>query len=214
MSNLLQVNRTKSEALKKKGNMGLFMEFPAHPDVAPYLVSSTKAVLWVEETHPGDTPHVKAAIRDIKTPGDFFWEMVAAIIQRGRRDEWGNIHPFTQKGVRAAIDHVEFYEQGDLELLVPRTRKTVKAQRAKKATKDKEAVKAVKAVKGYERPKWLTTTVFEIPVRPSSWVPDDCAVVVPKDRAFVGVMLHLNPKTICAAIHNPSRGVAVAVGKG
>jgi len=210
MSNLLQVNRANPKALQKDGNVPLYMEFPVHGDLHPFLVSSTRAVLWVEQAHPGDMAFVKAAVRDIRTPGEFFWELTEQLIARGKRDEWGSVHPFTEDGVRAAIAHVKFYGLDDLELLVPRTRVAAKAVRANA----KEGIKAVKAVKGYQRPDWLTTSTLQLPTRPSGWVPDDCAIVVPKDRAFVGVMIHLKPKSICAAIHNASRGLGIAKGDG
>ena len=196
MSNLLQVNRVRPKALSKEGAVPLMMEFPVHQELAPFLVSSSRAVRWVEEAHPGDPMHVKGAVRPIQTPGEFFRELLEALIERGRQDGWGTVHPFSEEGVRAAIAHLNHYELTDLELLVPRTR-----------VADKEEGKDA-----YERPEWLTQAVLHLPVRPSGWVPDDCAVVVPRDRAFVGVMLHLAPQSICAAIHNASRGIAVAFG--
>ena len=47
-------------------------------------------------------------------------------------------------------------------------------------------------------------------MRLSSWVPDKCAIVVPRDREFVGVLGHLDPKSMVVCVHNPSRGMAVA----
>jgi len=200
VSNLLQVNRVHPKALSKEGNVPLMMEFPVHEELAPYLVSSSKAVLWVEEAHPGDPKHVKAAVRTIKTPGNFFWELTEALIERGSAEKWGSVHPFCEKGVRDAIAHLHYYDLTDLELLVPRTR----VADASRDT-DKEA---------YERPDWLTQANLQLPLKPSGWAPDNCAIAVPRDRSFVGVLLHLAPKSICAAIHNASRGVAIAVADG
>jgi len=210
MSNLLQVNRAHPKALKKEGAVPLYMEYPVHEELAPYLVSSTRAVLWIEQAHPGEAPIVKAAVRDIHSPGEFFMELVNALIKRGKKEKWGNVHPFSEEGVQGAIAHVKSYDLEDLELLVPRTRVARKAEEAD----PEEGVAAVKAKKGYQRPKWLTQENLGFPTRPSGWVPDNCAIIVPKDRAFVGVMIHLRPKSICAAIHNASRGIAIARGRG
>lgn len=190
MSNLLQVVRVNPKTATKKGNIPLILEFKVHADTAPYLVTSTDGLMWIEVAHPGDI--VKAAVRDIESPAELFWAMTLSVIQRGKRDEWGNVHPFTKAGVLAAVAHLEDYELGDLEILVPRVRN--------KKNKDGK----------YQRPKWLHFEELGYPVRPSAWVPDDCAVVLPKDRDFVGLLSHLGPKQVAGAAHNPSRSIAVA----
>jgi len=190
VSNLLQVVRVNPKAATKKGNVPLILEFKVHADTAPYLVTSSAGLMWIEEPHPGDL--VKAAVRDIESPGELFWAMTLSVIQRGKRDEWGNAHPFTKEGILAGATHLEDYELGDLEVLAPRVRD--------EGNEDGP----------YQRPDWLNPENLGYPVRPSAWVPDNCAIIVPRDRDFVGLLSHIGPKTVAAVAHNPSRSIAVA----
>lgn len=193
MSNLLQVVRVRPKAAVKKGNVPLIMEFHIPPETAPYLVTSSEGLLWIESPHPGDI--VKAAVREIESPGDLFWAMTLSVAHRGKRDEWGNVHPFTKEGMLAAAAHVEDYDLGELEILAPRVR-------VQETDEDGKTP--------YQRPDWLHHDILGYPVRPTSWIPDDCAVVVPKDRDFVGLLSHITSKKVAAVSHNPSRSIAIA----
>lgn len=190
MSNLLQVVRFKPQESTKKGNVPIILEFEVHPDTAPYLVTSSSGLIWVEEPHPGNI--LKAAIQEISSPGHLFWAMALSVILRGKRDEWGNVHPFSENGVLDAVKHLEDYDLTDIEILVPRVRED----------KNENGV--------YKRPSWLHPDILGYPLRPTSWVPDDCAIVVPRNRDYVGMMTHITLKKVAAATHNPSRSIAVA----
>lgn len=41
------------------------------------------------------------------------------------------------------------------------------------------------------------------------WVPEGCAVLVPKDRSYLGIVGELGEGAHTVVIHNPSRGMAV-----
>lgn len=193
MSNLLQVIRFKPQALKKKSNYPLMVDVPVDDEAAPFLVSSSKGgYLWIEKAHPGNM--IKAAVQDIATPGQVFYEVLDAVIQRGAEEKWGNVHPYTEEGLKEAIKYLEFYGLTDVELLVSRS----------KSEKNSGSVR--------HRPEWLTTKKFDYPIHPTSWLPDNCIVVVPSDRGFVGTIAHFAPKKIIVAVHNPSRGLAVVKG--
>ena len=120
MAHLLAVQRLKSKAMQRKTNVPLILEFHVNPETAPYLVSSSAGVMWINEPHPNDI--VKAAVRGA-TIGEFFAEVVEATASMGREMKWGNVQPLTVEGLRAAVDHVEFYELGPVELLTPRAHK-------------------------------------------------------------------------------------------
>jgi hypothetical protein len=182
VSNLLQVIRSQPKALAVKGNLPLLLEFSVSPESAPYLVTSTTGVLWIEEAHPGDL--IKSAVRDITSPGDLFRESLIAIAERGEEKHWGNVQPYTKLGLDAAVDYVQSYDLPDVEILVSNS-------------------------KGGLKPKWLAPKEIQIPVRVSSWVPDNCAVVVPSNREYVGFIVHLKPKTVAMAIHNASRAIGI-----
>ena len=192
MSNLLQVIRVKPKAVQQKTNNPLLVEVPVNPDLAPFLVSSTKGVVWVEEAHPGNM--VKAAVRPITAPNDVFQEILGAVVKRGQQAQWGSVHPFSEAGVWEAIRHLEFHGLEDIELLVPRQQESSKGKKRPKA------------------PEWLSKETFNLPIRFSSWVPENCVVALPIDRAFVGVMVHIAPKLVVVAVHNASRGIGVAQG--
>lgn len=190
MSNLLRVVRLKGEL--KKGTLPLMMEVPVDPTLMPVLVSSTTGFVWIEEAHPGDI--VKAAVRKIESPGVIFVEILQKIEERSHTDQWGSVSPYSEEGVREAIKYLEFYEVGAIELLVPFRRK----EGAKEGS--------------YARPAWLTTENFNVPLRSTSWLHDDCVVAVPVDRDYVGTFAHFNLHTVVAVVHNASRGVAIARG--
>lgn len=208
MSYLLEVYRDKATALKGKNNLPLFAEVEVSSESAPYLVSGAKApLLWVEKPYAGEAGDVvKAGIRDIKSPGEMFLTVLLSVESRGRRDNWGNVHPFTAKGLQAAIDHVSYHDLGDLEVLVPRLRGETNPNEEKPKGKKKPKPK----VAAKKRPAWLHPNEFQLPFRPTSWLPEDCAVVVPKQREFVGRLTHLGVKTVFVVVHNPGRGIGIA----
>jgi len=46
--------------------------------------------------------------------------------------------------------------------------------------------------------------------RPAApWVPKDCAVLVPKDRSYLGIVGELGEGAHTVVVHNPARGMAV-----
>ena len=193
MSNLLQVIRFRSQKAAKEGNLLLMADVSVNPDSAPFLVSSAEGGLqWLEKAHPGDI--VKAAVQEITTPGKIFQDILSSVQERGVREKWGNTHPFTEKGVQDAVRYLEYYGLTEVELLIPRQR-------------GEDSPDGV-----YTCPDWLNRKNLGHLVHPSSWIPDDCVVVVPIDKEFVGVLAHITVKQVVVVVHNPSRGVAIARG--
>jgi len=211
MSHLLVVTRLQSRAMQRKNVVPLMLEFQVAEETAPYLVSSSSSVMWITQPHPG--PVVKAAVRET-TLGEFFAEVVDAVVAMGRQQEWGNIQPLTMEGLRAAVDHLEFYELGALELLIPRSHTGSVAMLddqddGEGVEEDGKRVELVDLM-----PPELRPLIEEIglPFRPSSWVPDGTIIVVPKDRAVVGVARLLTAKKIAGVVHNAARGMAISQG--
>ena len=50
-----------------------------------------------------------------------------------------------------------------------------------------------------------------VTVTTTSWLPDGMAVVVPRDRDCLGFVADLPSGMFVSVVHNPSRGMAVAV---
>ena len=188
MSNLLQIVRSKADVTKtKKGMTPLILEFQVDPQTAPYLVSSSKGVLWIDEPFKGDPPFIKAAVRKGVTPGDIFQAASKAIFEKATEMQWGSAQPFTEVGLTAAIDHVASYSVGSLNILVS----------------------GKPILEGRTLPSWLRDRELGENLRSADWVPENCAIVIPSDRSFLGMLVHLTPLTTVMAIHNASRGFAM-----
>ena len=80
----------------------LMMEFAVNPETAPILVSTTRATTWLNPK----ANVIRAAVRPIEDEGLFFREVVQAVIDAGVPHKWGNVHPATAEGVKAAIEYV------------------------------------------------------------------------------------------------------------
>lgn len=115
MSNLLEVvNFDNTIKQTRRGRRTpLMMEFSVNPELAPFLVSSTRSVQWVPQA--SESGHVKAAIR--KRQG-IESEIVSAILHQGTESGWGNVHPLTTEGVRACTEHLSYYGLTEMVLLV------------------------------------------------------------------------------------------------
>lgn len=188
MSNMLQIVRSKVDVTQaKKGLTPLILEFHVDPQTAPYLVSSSKGVMWIEDPLQGEPPFIKAAVRKGVNPGDIFCEASKAIFAKATEMQWGSAQPFTEEGLAAAIDHVSSYSVGSLDILV--------------------SPKPI--LGGGTLPLWIRDREIGENLRAAEWVPDNCIVVVPSDRSFLGMLVHLSPLSTAMAIHNAARGFAM-----
>lgn len=179
LSHLLAVQRYQSKAMQRKGTLPLWLECPVPPETAPYLVTSTSSVMWIEEPHPGNL--VRAAVRETEVTS-FYQEVVEAVRAMGETLSWGNVHPMTLEGIQAAIEHVEFYETGPVELLVP---------------------------KGFPMGVDSLLGATGLMYKPCSWLPEGTALVVPKDRGYIGWATRLTPRKIAGVVHNAARTIAI-----
>lgn len=181
MSNLLQVTRF-SKAQMPKSKVPLAIECEVSPETAPYLVTTSKGLAWVAT--PTESV-VRAAVRAKTHPDHFFKDIVETVHSTGLEMGWGNVLPLSRKGMEAAIQHVEGYGFDDLEILVP----TVANEQ------DREVIG--------------TSSKFDYPTKTCSWLPGDLAVVVPKDRGFVGFVYRVTHSDIVGVVHNVARGLAI-----
>lgn len=206
MSHLLHVSRLVSKAMQRKGTVPLMLEYTVPEETAPYLVSSSASVMWINETHPEST--LKAAVRETSL-GLFFQEIVEAVVSMGQEMQWGNVHPLTPEGLAAAIEHVAFYDLEPLELLIPRAHPV--GETIPVDADDEEADAKPKSSPAALMPPELRPLLENagLPFRPSAWVPDGTIIVVPKDRSYVGVAHQVTPKKIAGVVHNAARGIAV-----
>jgi hypothetical protein len=180
MSNLLEVVR-----FRDSGKMPLLIDdILVNPETAPYLVSSTQGLVWVEKAGTGNK--IRAAVNHDKIPpGHLFFSVIQEVAARSRSDSWGSVRPFTREGLKEAVAYLNFYELLDFELLVSSW------------SKDENS--------GFG----LGEDSLDIPVCSCSWLPKGWAVLVPRDRSFVGTLGHLSNYRTIVIVHNASRGIAI-----
>lgn len=89
------------------------IELTVNPELAPFLVSSTRSVVWVERA--GSHNQLRAAVRAKRGLES---DIIVAIAERGARENWGNVHPLTTEGVQKCAEHLRFYGFDSLEVLV------------------------------------------------------------------------------------------------
>lgn len=168
MADLLKV--LKFQSLKKNP---LLFEFKVNGELAPFLVTNSKSILWVD----AQNDVVRAGVRLNTHVKDFFMEILDEVTTVGSEAGWGNVHEFSKEGVMSAISYVEGYDVGDLEILV--------------------------------HPKSADKLDVKLKVVNTHWLPENCAVVVPQNRDFIG-FIGMIGKNFVGVIHNPSRGLSIA----
>jgi len=182
---LLQVMELNPARLRPKAKP-LMVEFGVNPETAPFLVTSTRATMWITPR----TPTVRAAVRSIPDTGTLFREMVNEIAETGRGAQWGNTPPLTAEGLLAGLAYLHSYDLADVELL------------AHADTVWPEGARMLQDEAG-------NRTVGGCPVQVCPWLEPGTVVMLPVDRAYVGFVLLLGEERGLAVVHNASRGVVV-----
>jgi len=134
----------------------LACEFQANNEATPFLVSTSKSLLWINEA-PSNV--VRAAVRPKTKVQDFYKEVIQEIAEVGSDCSWGNVQPLNKVGVQNALDYVASYELGEIECLLH--------------PQDKEKISEM-------------LSGSDIPYSLCKWMPKGHMVVVPKDRSFLG----------------------------
>ena len=91
---------------KVKPNI-LACEFQANKEATPFLVSTSKSLLWINKA-PNNV--VRAAVRPKTKIHDFYLEILEEITTVGQECLWGNVQPFTKEGFTKAIAYVQSYD--------------------------------------------------------------------------------------------------------
>lgn len=163
----------------KKGQVPLAIEMAVALETAPYLVSTSKAVTWIPEPPLKGPSRVKAVIRKAKWL-PVFQEVLEAVYAKGVAEGWGNSFALTE--IMDAVDYVKSYDLTELEILA----------HPKDVVSQKDALKEAGLV-----------------LRPSSWLVQGWAVVVPRERDFVGMLMRVGAEHLVVVVHNPARGMAI-----
>jgi hypothetical protein len=162
------------------------MEFTVNRETGPFLVSSTRSVLWVTPK----VPKVRAASRPMQL-GSFFNEVVRAVVDVGGVSNWGNVHPLTPEGLINAVAHLRSYDLTDLEIL----------------SAPKMDMSGFPLVTGPEGQLFLGG----LPLVEADWLEPNTLVVLPQDRDYVGFVIMFGERGL-AVVHNACRGIAVCQG--
>jgi hypothetical protein len=115
-ADLLKLHRI--DGTLKKGAHPLAMEFSVSPESAPHLVTAAgrSGLIWIPNEKRRST--IRSAFRE-QTLASLFLAIVDEVAITGAASRWGNCHPFTAKGVAAAVEHVRYYGIEAVELLIP-----------------------------------------------------------------------------------------------
>lgn len=87
---------------------------PADPDAGPFLVSSSRSLMWVSRAFEGG--FLRLAIRNTDTD-TLYREIVESVAQEGLEKGWGNVQPPTKEGVLEGMNHLSYYGFSEFTLL-------------------------------------------------------------------------------------------------
>lgn len=108
----MNASLTSVVSLKAK-KVPLLLEVPVEAELTPFLVTSSRKVIWIESAKNGS---IRAAVRKV-SPHDHFMELVEAFLERSVKEEWGSVLPLSLEGVRLGRTHLSDYGMKDLDLL-------------------------------------------------------------------------------------------------
>lgn len=180
-SDLLQVLQAPADMFRTKA-LPLAAELPVDPATAPYLVTTTRSLMW----HPEDfNGKVRSALRPGELPA-LYAEILQEVCTTSVEAQWGSVFPYTLDGVRDAISYLQHYGMENLDILAPDEK--------------------IDGLLG-SMAKFCEADIVRV-----GYLPARTVVVVPKDRAYLGITMQagVDPRRRLVLVHNPSRGMAVA----
>lgn len=98
----------------KTDKVPLMVEMEIDPSIAPYLISTTKSFLWLDQ--PLRNNLVRVAIRK-ENLEQLFGEIVQNIYEMGVERKWENTYALTKQGLRKAIEYLHYYGIEKVEIL-------------------------------------------------------------------------------------------------
>ena len=94
------------------GKQPLMLQLPVPDDTAPYLVSSSRSFMWIQQTSKAV---VRTAVRQSQ-PGGFgplWWQVISACHAEGVQRKWGQTARCTLAGVKKVIGFVKEYNPNE-----------------------------------------------------------------------------------------------------
>lgn len=80
------------------------------PDAGPFLITSSKSLMWVERAFRGG--FLRVAVRTLSAH-DLFRSLVEAVVDEGFGRGWGNVSPSSKEGVLSGLAHLSYYGLSD-----------------------------------------------------------------------------------------------------
>jgi hypothetical protein len=111
MTDLLQLITLPSS---KKGALPLFLEFSINDELKPFLVSSTRGVIWIYRTKEN---RVRAAIRKDLDKNQLYTDLLAEIMSQGKEYSWGNVFEGGLSAISRAKSRMIEYGFTEVEIL-------------------------------------------------------------------------------------------------
>lgn len=105
----------------------------APPENSPYLVSSTKDLIWIDTTRTKS--RLRSAWRVIEDFDVFYAQVVSKIYDHAKKNLWGNINDFSEEGLNKGFDYLRSYEFTDLEVFTSTEASFLKESEKIKITK-------------------------------------------------------------------------------
>jgi hypothetical protein len=84
------------------------------PEAGPFLITSSKDVMWVDRAFPGG--FLRVAVRQT-SPEDLFRALIESVAEKGKELDWGNVSTNDHKGMSHGISHLHYYGFKELECL-------------------------------------------------------------------------------------------------
>lgn len=85
----------------------IMMSSPIAPELdGPFLVSSTKGFVWVDNKFPGN--FIRSATRET-FPEVLFQGCLEEISKKSQENEWGSVKPLSMKGLQESIVYLSYY---------------------------------------------------------------------------------------------------------
>jgi len=97
----------------KAKKVPLLLEVPIEAELTPFLVTSSRKVIWIESAKNGS---IRAAVRKV-SPHEHFMELVEAFVERSQKEEWGSVLPLSREGFDSGRAHLSEYGMKDLDVL-------------------------------------------------------------------------------------------------
>lgn len=86
----------------------------APPENSPYLVSSTKDLVWIDTTRT--KARLRSAWRTIEDFDVFYAQVVSKIYEAAKENLWGNINELSEEGLIKSFDYLKSYDFTEFEV--------------------------------------------------------------------------------------------------